>query len=303
MVPFKLADIGEGIAEVEVLEWFVKEGDRVQQFDRICEVQSDKATVEITSKFDGVITKLHWPKGAMAKVGAPLVDIDRDGDAHDDARSHSSSSHGASAAAPAGASKSTPASAAAAPKQQQSAASNTPPAPQQQQEQRKERHEIFATPAVRRIAREQNIDLALVRGTGRDGRILKEDMLNFDAKAAAAAAASAAPPTASAASSVAVGSDAEWTVPLRGVAKAMVHIQAKYPSLSFVRPNEKPSLTSTIQVKSMTAAGVVPHLGYCDEVQMDNLMAVRSRLKPLSYTRKVFVSLPLLMFIHHIRPV
>lgn len=46
--PFNLSDIGEGIAEVEVLQWFVNEGDSVEQFDKLCEVQSDKATVEIT---------------------------------------------------------------------------------------------------------------------------------------------------------------------------------------------------------------------------------------------------------------
>jgi hypothetical protein len=44
IVPFKLADIGEGIAEVEVLQWFVKEGDTVKQFDNVCEVQSDKVS-------------------------------------------------------------------------------------------------------------------------------------------------------------------------------------------------------------------------------------------------------------------
>lgn len=41
-IPFKLADIGEGIAEVEVLQWFIKEGDQIKQFQNVCEVQSDK---------------------------------------------------------------------------------------------------------------------------------------------------------------------------------------------------------------------------------------------------------------------
>ncbi|RLN94047.1 hypothetical protein BBJ28_00019015 [Nothophytophthora sp. Chile5] len=77
-IPFKLADIGEGIAEVEVLQWFVKAGDTVQQFQNVCEVQSDKATVEITSRYDGVVAKVHYDVGAMAKVGSTLIDIEVD---------------------------------------------------------------------------------------------------------------------------------------------------------------------------------------------------------------------------------
>lgn len=72
-ISFKLADIGEGIAEVEVLKWFVKEGDKVKSFDRICEVQSDKATVEITSRYEGIVSKVHWGEGSIVKVCSKLL--------------------------------------------------------------------------------------------------------------------------------------------------------------------------------------------------------------------------------------
>lgn len=57
----------------------MKEGDRVSQFDSICEVQSDKASVTITSRYDGVIRKLHYDVDSIAFVGKPLVDIETDG--------------------------------------------------------------------------------------------------------------------------------------------------------------------------------------------------------------------------------
>jgi len=75
-IPFLLADIGEGISEVQVLQWHVKPGQRIQQFDKIAEVQSDKAAVEITSRYDGVVSKLHYKINDIAKVGAPLIEID-----------------------------------------------------------------------------------------------------------------------------------------------------------------------------------------------------------------------------------
>ena len=57
---------------------FVKPGQRVEQFTKICEVQSDKAAVEITSRYDGVVKELKYQIGQIAKVGSPLVDIDVD---------------------------------------------------------------------------------------------------------------------------------------------------------------------------------------------------------------------------------
>ncbi|KAH7159408.1 2-oxoacid dehydrogenases acyltransferase-domain-containing protein [Dactylonectria estremocensis] len=74
--PYLLADIGEGITECQIISWEVKEGDEVEEFDPICEVQSDKASVEITSRFSGTIHKLHYNAGDVAKVGSALLDID-----------------------------------------------------------------------------------------------------------------------------------------------------------------------------------------------------------------------------------
>ncbi|XP_016139223.1 lipoamide acyltransferase component of branched-chain alpha-keto acid dehydrogenase complex, mitochondrial-like [Sinocyclocheilus grahami] len=149
VLPFKLSDIGEGIMEVTVKEWYVKEGDRVSQFDSICEVQSDKASVTITSRYDGIIRKLYYDVDAIAHVGSPLVDIETDK---------------ALEGAP------------------EEDVVETPAISHEQSHQEIKGQKTQATPAVRRLAMENNIKLSEVVGTGKDGRILKEDIINFLAK-------------------------------------------------------------------------------------------------------------------------
>ncbi|KAF9643898.1 CoA-dependent acyltransferase [Thelephora ganbajun] len=73
---FNLADIGEGITECEVISWSVKSQGTVQAFDVLCEVQSDKASVEITSPFDGVLKQILVKEGEVGKVGEPLCLIE-----------------------------------------------------------------------------------------------------------------------------------------------------------------------------------------------------------------------------------
>lgn len=76
VVQFPLAQTGEGIKECELTQWYVEQGSRVEEFEKICEVQSDKAAVEITSRYAGTIKKLHHTVGDIVQVGSPLVDIE-----------------------------------------------------------------------------------------------------------------------------------------------------------------------------------------------------------------------------------
>ncbi|RHY31364.1 hypothetical protein DYB32_007932 [Aphanomyces invadans] len=180
-ISFNLADIGEGIAEVEVLQWFVKPGDKISQFQNLVEVQSDKATVEITSRFDGVVTKLHYDVGGMAKVGSALIDLDV--------------SDEIAAAHNAGAASKKPAAGAKKVEQLKKAAIPTPikslhapvvPTPQAPVSVapaslssivRTKTGKVLTTPSVRRLAREHNIDLEDIPVEG--DRILKGDILNY----------------------------------------------------------------------------------------------------------------------------
>lgn len=153
--PFKLADIGEGISEVELIQWFVKPGDKVEEFSKICEVQSDKAAVEITSRYEGTIMKLHHEVGAIAKVGSVLVDIETQNEAE--------STDTEDALKP------------AVEKPKEVSVNDKPGKVQESLTSKKVLS--FATPAVRRIAKENSINIVEVQGSGPKGRVLKGDIL------------------------------------------------------------------------------------------------------------------------------
>lgn len=138
-------------------------GSTVAEFDKICEVQSDKASVEISSRYAGKILKLHHGLNDIAKVGSPLVDIETDED--DD---HV-------AAAPQ-ADEFVPDVAVQQPAKEEKAGNV---------DRSENSGSVLATPAVRKLAKDKGIEISSVTGTGKDGRVLKEDILNFGSKAAA----------------------------------------------------------------------------------------------------------------------
>lgn len=143
---FNLSDIGEGIREVVIKEWFVKPGDVVEQFDNICEVQSDKASVTTTSRYDGKIVKLFHEIDQIALVGKPLVEFDVNDDDGTEEEEFSSSSEEEEEIV-------------------------------EQSIQSALKTKVLTTPAVRRIAMEHKLDLLAVTPTGKGGRILKGDVL------------------------------------------------------------------------------------------------------------------------------
>eukprot|EP01094_Clydonella_sp_ATCC50884_P015610 TRINITY_DN26216_c0_g1_i1.p1 TRINITY_DN26216_c0_g1~~TRINITY_DN26216_c0_g1_i1.p1 ORF type:complete len:521 (-),score=150.38 TRINITY_DN26216_c0_g1_i1:205-1767(-) len=258
IVQFNLADVGEGIAECEVLKWHVKEGDQIEQFDPLCEVQSDKATVEITSRYEGVVEKVHYEVGDMAKVGSPLVDI------RTMIEEESPEADAAGSGMP------------------------PPSADADEAQQRSRSASAIATPAVRRIARENDVDLSQIAGTGKDGRVTKTDILSFISSGGTSGAAS---PPAAARLGVprAPAAAAPVETPSAPSGPKQVHIpppsQGTAPDVTVpVRGIQK------IMVQTMTAATSVPHFGYADEIVMDELMAVRGEMKQTALERGVRLS-------------
>src|SRR5665213_4561988 len=73
---FRLPDIGEGVAEAEIVAWHVKVGDHIKEDQPLLDVVTDKATVDMSSPVEGTVTALHGDVGAKAPVGSVLVEFD-----------------------------------------------------------------------------------------------------------------------------------------------------------------------------------------------------------------------------------
>jgi pyruvate dehydrogenase E2 component (dihydrolipoamide acetyltransferase) len=156
VVEFLLPDVGEGIAEAEILGWLVAPGDRVVEGQPLVEISTDKVNVELPSPWDGTVTALHHAVGDVVPVGTALLTIDADRASGSVPPAPPTDAHPAPAATHAG-----------------------PRNPR-----------ALATPPTRRLASQLGIDLATVRGSGPGGRILRADVM------AAAESLGRVPPTA-----------------------------------------------------------------------------------------------------------
>ena len=200
--------VGESITEVFIGEWLKAEGETVKKDEPLVEIETDKATLEVPSPVDGVVTKLLVSVGDSANVGDVIAHITEGAVA-------SSSAGATSDAAPAATSAPTESSAPS-PTSSSGQASDT------------------VMPAAARLAGENNIDASQVAGTGKDGRVLKEDVQNHMAAGAASPASSSS--TVESGGSAVAGARAEEVVAMsplrRTIAKRLVESQQSTASLT-----------------------------------------------------------------------
>src|SRR6266705_6418008 len=189
---FKLPDIGEGVNEGEVVKWFVKEGDPIRENDPVVEVMTDKVTVQIPSPVTGKILQLRAKEGEVVKVGNTLVVFGEAGEA-----------------VPPRPETPKPSTPPPAP-----ARTEAPPAPSPT-------GDVLAAPAIRRLAKELNVNRAAVRGNGPQGR-LSEDDVRKAAHGPVRTTVAAPPPVAAAASS-----GVEQRIPIHGLRKRIFEKMAK----------------------------------------------------------------------------
>ncbi|MDG5498357.1 dihydrolipoyllysine-residue acetyltransferase [Marinobacter sp. BGYM27] len=238
---FILPDIGEGIVECEVVEWRIAEGDEIEEDQPVVDVMTDKAMVEITAPKAGRVTQLYYQKETLAKVHSPLfafIPRERD-DAPAPAAKQTAPSKSAETA-PATASKST--------------SSN-------------DRQRIPASPAVRRLVREHELTLANIDGSGKDGRVLKADVLAHLEKPADTTKAGQSSDATTTRSRRASQQDQEVRVePIRGMQAAMAK-------------------------RMVQSASTIPHFNFSEDIDVTDLLALRQQLKPEAEARNTRLTL------------
>lgn len=159
---FNFPDLGEGLEEGTVLEWFVSEGDSVKVGDSLVQMETDKVVADIPSPKSGIVKVRHGQVGDVIHVGSPLVEIETE-----EAEAEADSEDGASVVGTmelAGDSGLLAAS-----DEGMVASEKSEPTPQK----------VLATPVARAMAKEMGIDINYVPGSGPSGRVKKEDILQF----------------------------------------------------------------------------------------------------------------------------
>ena len=252
---FKLPDIGEGIAEGEIVKIDVKVGDTIAEDDILFEVQNDKSVEEIPSPVSGTITAVLVSEGTVARVGDVIVEIAAEGVAPVAAPS--------APAAPAASPSAPTASPAAAPAQPTGVPAASNPGKL-----------VLAMPSVRQYAREKGVDITAVVPTGKGGRVTREDIDNFGGAPVAAPAVEAAPAAQAAA-------PASAPAPAAPAAKS----EPAKPFVGSAEREERVKLTpmrKAISKAMVNSKHTAPHVTLHDQVEVSKLWDHRKKFKDVA---------------------
>ncbi len=241
----KLPELGEGVTEGELVKWLVKPGDSVKADQAIAEVLTDKATVEVPTPVAGVVKDLKFKAGEVVKVGSTMITLEGGAGSSAAAAPAQAAQREVPASAHSNFAANVPASSSAAPKAA-SAGGIFPPVADSK---------VLATPATRRLAREMNIDINSLQGSGLAGRVTREDVMSSGngsaSRPAAAAGASMSIPKPSYQGPAGA---AEERVPLIGIRKKIAENMQR-------------------------SKHVIPHFTIMDEAKVDAMVAMRESLK------------------------
>ncbi|ELZ31095.1 branched-chain alpha-keto acid dehydrogenase subunit E2 [Halogeometricum pallidum JCM 14848] len=160
---FKLPDVGEGVAEGELVTWHVAPGDTVEEDQVVAEVETDKALVDVPSPYNGTVSELRAEEGEMVPVGDVIITFEVEGEGEEDT---AESSDGEQVTADDAGDGDDAGDAA-----DESAEETTDTAETERTSGR-----VFASPSVRRLARELGVDIGSVSGSGPSGRVTESDV-------------------------------------------------------------------------------------------------------------------------------
>ncbi len=251
---FRFPDVGEGIAEGEVVRWWVAVGDTVSADQTLVEVETDKAVVEIPSPRTGTVIQLAVGEGEKIQVGEVLIVIGENGEATvepSEAKPMMAAEESASSVSVVGALPATNMVLPPPPEMSEAAISDTPP------------KRILAIPSVRKLARERGVDLSQVTPTGPRGRIRREDVL----QAAAVL---------------------EGVVPAAPVTPVLSGEQGEAGQMT---QQPLPALRRTIAQAMVRAAQTAVPITTTDEADVTELVALRQRTKTAAEAEGVNVTL------------
>lgn len=255
---FKLPDVGEGIAEAEIVEYLVKVGDQVKADQPVVRIETDKAVVELPAPYSGTVVEIPHKAGDTLSVGDTLLVIETEAEAAAEEEKPPKIEKPAEER-----------KAAEEKKEEKREAVVELPARAAEPSERPQR--VLATPHTRKVARELKVDISTVKGTGTHGRITDEDVKRAAERAAAPAPPKAAPPKGPTAAAVQAPATAGFDfekygptkrVPLKGVRKR----------------------TAEVMVRSVST---IPHVTHFDDADVTELMGVIERERGLAESRKI----------------